>query len=219
MVTGRGQRWVRHVTRRRRAGSRPLFARWYGVLSRRAERGELGERRREVLSQAAGRVLDLGTGTGESFKHFPVSVAGVVAVDPDPAMTRQAQRVSGTAAMPVSLVRGVGERLPFAAGSFDTAVVTLVLCTVEKPEAAAAELHRVLRPGGQVLFMEHVRTGDEDLARWQDRLARPWSWVNGGCRPNRRTMETLRSAGFRPTAVHAYGFPVLPHVQGTALRD
>ncbi|MDP8969934.1 MAG: class I SAM-dependent methyltransferase [Actinomycetota bacterium] len=206
------------LARRRGAVSRPVFARWYGLLSRRAERGELGERRRALLRQASGRVLDLGAGTGESFEHFPSTVGGVVAMDPDRAMTRQAQRRLHSAGIPVWLVRAVGERLPFPAGSFDTAVATLVLCTVAEPETTTAELHRVLRPGGQLLFMEHVRASEEELAHWQDRLARPWSWMNGGCHPNRRTLEIVQSAGFRLTAVQAYGFPILPHVQGTAVR-
>lgn len=206
------------LARRRGAASRPVFARWYGLLSRRAERGELGERRSALLGQASGRVLDLGAGTGESFKHFPGTVSYVLAIDPDPAMIRQARRRLDGAGVPVGLVRAVGEALPFASETFDTAVVTLVLCTVDEPEATARELHRLLRPGGQLLLMEHVRASDEELAHWQDRLERPWSWLNGGCRPNRRTLEIIRSAGFRLTQLQSYGFPVLPHVQGIAAR-
>lgn len=202
----------------RGSGSRPLFARWYGVLSRRAERGELGERRRALLAQASGRVLDLGAGTGESFKHLPSAVSELVAIDPDPLMLRQARRRLGEASVPVRLVRGEGERLPFADATFDTAVVALVLCTVEDPEATVAELRRVLRPGGRLLLMEHVRAADETLAQWQDRVQQPWSWLNGGCRPNRATLEVIEAAGFRIERLERYGFDVLPHVQAVALR-
>jgi ubiquinone/menaquinone biosynthesis C-methylase UbiE len=203
---------------KRRSGTRPLRARWYGVLSRRAERGELGKRRRALLAQASGRVLDLGVGTGESFQHFPPAVSDVVALDPDPVMLRQARRRVVDAAMPVRLLRGVGERLPCADETFDTAVAALVLCTVEDLEATVAEIHRVLRPGGRLLLMEHVRATDEVLADWQDRFERPWSWFNG-CRPNRRTVEAIQAAGFRTEGLERYGYSALPHVQGVAVRQ
>lgn len=198
--------------------ARPVFARWYGVLSRRAERGELGRRRRALLMQASGRVLDLGAGTGESFKHFPAAVSELVALDPDPLMLRQARRRLVEAKMPVRLVRGVGERLPFADETFDTAVVALVLCTVENLDATVAELNRVLRPGGRLLLMEHVRAADQTLAEWQDRLDRPWSWLNGGCHPNRRTIAAVEAAGFRLEQLERYGYDALPHIQAVAVR-
>lgn len=204
--------------RRRTPSTRPLFARWYGVLSRRADRGELGKRRRTLLAHASGRVLDLGAGTGASFKHLPPAASELVALDPDPGMLRQARRRVVDAKTPVRLLRGVGERLPFADRTFDTAIVALVLCTVEDPEATVAEIHRVLRPGGRLLLMEHVRATDETLARWQDRVERPWSWLNGGCHPNRRTVEAIAAAGFRIETLERYGFNVLPHVQGVAVR-
>ncbi|MGH9152607.1 MAG: class I SAM-dependent methyltransferase, partial [Acidimicrobiales bacterium] len=199
--------------------SRPLFARCYGALARRAERGQLGVRRRAMISSAAGRVLDLGAGPGGSFEHFGDAVTAVVAVDPDPAMVGQARSRLAGAAAPVRLVLGAGERLPFADHSFDSVVVALVLCTVEDPTEVAAEVHRVLRPGGRLLFMEHVRARDEELAAWQDRVQRPWSWCNGGCRPNRASLDIIREAGFRLGPVECYGFPVLPHVQGEARRE
>lgn len=204
--------------RARPSTSRPIFARWYGRFSHRAEAGELGERRRALLAQLSGRVLDLGVGTGETFKHIPASVDEVIALEPDPAMLRQARQHLIEAMASVRLVRGVGEKLPFPQAAFDTAVVALVLCTVGDPETTLAELHRVLRPGSRLFLMEHVRANDEVLARWQDRLERPWSWFNGGCRPNQRTLELIEEAGFRLGNLDHYGFPVLPHVQGVAVR-
>ncbi len=204
--------------RRRHPGSRPLFARWYGVLAGRAERGEIGRRRHALLGQASGRVLDVGTGTGESFKHLPATVSQLVALEPDPAMLRQARQRLDEPDVPVGLVRGKSERLPFPAGSFDTVVACLILCTVGDLPATVAELHRVLRPGGRLLLMEHVRASDEGLAEWQDLVERPWSWLHGGCRPNRPTLATVEAAGFRLGPLERYGFPVLPHVHGVADR-
>ncbi|MDP8927014.1 MAG: class I SAM-dependent methyltransferase [Actinomycetota bacterium] len=205
--------------RRTRASWGPrLFARWYGRRARRAERGEIGQRRRRLVAQASGRVLDLGAGTGESFKHLPSAVSQVVAVEPDPWMLRQAQQRVTEARVPVSFVRAVSDALPFGAGSFDTAVVALVLCTVDDLEGTIAELRRVLRPGGKLLLMEHVRATDDALAQLQDLVARPWSWSNGGCRPNRSTLEAIERGGFGLDGLEWYGYPVLPHVQGVALR-
>ncbi|HEV2809117.1 MAG TPA: class I SAM-dependent methyltransferase [Acidimicrobiales bacterium] len=203
---------------RRLVRSRPLFARWYGVLARRAERGEIGRRRQALLEHAVGRVLDVGVGTGESFKHTPATVRELVGLDPDPAMLRQAQRRLEEAHVPAWLVQSESERLPFASASFDTVVACLVLCTVTDVASTVAELHRVLRPGGRLLVMEHVRASDEALAEWQDLVDRPWSWVHGGCHPNRRTLAAIEDGGFRLGPLERYGFPVLPHVQGVAER-
>ncbi|MBW3626804.1 MAG: class I SAM-dependent methyltransferase [Actinobacteria bacterium] len=206
------------VRRQRRGGSRPVFARWYGVLARRAESGEIGRRRHALLTQASGRVLDIGAGTGEAFKHLPGTVTALVALDPDPAMLRQAVGRLHDVEAPAVLVRGWSERLPFAAATFDTVVACLVLCTVGDLDLTVAELHRVLRPGGRLLLMEHVRASEEALAQCQDLVERPWGWLHGGCHPNRRTLEALDAAGFRLGGLERYGFPVLPHVQGVAVR-
>lgn len=219
VVAGAGVGAVLLARRTGSARSRPVFARWYGVLSRRAEQGELGRRREGLLARGAGRVLDVGAGTGESFRHLPSAVTAVVALEPDRVMVRQARRRLSEARAPALLVRGAAEALPFREAAFDTAVTTLVLCTVDDPRVAAAELHRVLRPDGRLLVMEHVRAEDELLASWQDRVQRAWSWVNGGCRPNRPTLATLRDAGFRLENMEVYGFPVLPHAQGVAVAS
>ena len=199
----------------------PVFARVYGVLGALAERGELGQRRRALLARAEGTVVEVGAGTGENCKHYPGAVRRVLAPEPDPTKLRQARKRAAASDVPVFLVAASGERLPFPDGSADTAVVTLVLCSVDDPAAALGELRRVLRPGGKVLFLEHVRAADARLARWQDRLAGAWSRLAGGCRPNRRTRAALEAAGFDLVEFEAFdlrpGIPlVYPHIQGVA---
>jgi ubiquinone/menaquinone biosynthesis C-methylase UbiE len=198
-----------------------VFARVYGVLCGLAERGELGERRRALLSRAEGTVIEVGAGTGENFKHYGASVRRVLATDPDPTMLRQARKRAAGSTVPVLLGAAAGERLPFRDASADTAVVTLVLCSVDDQAAVVAELRRVLRPGGKLLFLEHVRATDAALARWQDRLAGPWSRMAGGCRPNRRTRAALEAAGFELVEIEAFDLRpdvplVRPHIQGAA---
>ena len=200
----------------------PVFARFYGVLAAVAERGELGRRRGDLLARARGTVVEVGAGTGENFKHYGSAVERVLAAEPDPTMLRLAGRRARAAPVPVLLVGASGERLPFPDAYADTAVVTLVLCSVEDPAAAVAELRRVLRPGGSLLFMEHVRASEAGLARWQDRLAGVWSRMAGGCQPNRRTVAVLETAGFDLAECEAYdlrpGVPIVrPHVQGVAV--
>lgn len=199
--------------------NRPFFARWYGLLSRRAEAGELGARRRGLVAGARGRVLDVGAGPGDTFKHFSAAVSAHVALEPDAAMLTRARRRREEGPAPAQLVRAVAERLPFRDEAFDTVVAALVLCSVEDPHRAVAEIRRVLRPGGRLLLLEHVRADDPVLARWQDRVQPLWSWCNGGCRPNRATLDVLRQAGFGVRALESYGFPVLPYIQGEAVRE
>jgi ubiquinone/menaquinone biosynthesis C-methylase UbiE len=208
------------ISRVRVVRGHPIFARFYGVLAALAERGELGRRRRELLARAEGTVVEVGVGTGENCKHYGGAVR-VLATEPDPTMLRQARKRAAAAPVPVFLVAASGERLPFPDASADVAVVTLVLCSVDDQAAVVDELRRVLRPGGRVLFLEHVRAADAGLARWQDRLAGPWSRVAGGCRPNRRTRAALEAGGFELVDVEDYdlrpGIPLVrPHIQGAA---
>lgn len=177
-----------------------------------AEDAGLREMRAELLAQARGRVLELGAGTGLNLEHYPDSIEGLTMVEPDPHMTKQLRdklEQSGRTAE-VSVVEAPGEDLPFADGSFDTVAVTLVLCTVPDPETSLAEIKRILAPGGQLLFLEHVRAHDPGLARWQDRLEGPWKFLADGCRCNRDTVSAIDAAGFELGDVESGELPKLP---------
>jgi ubiquinone/menaquinone biosynthesis C-methylase UbiE len=179
-----------------------------------AEDAGLRDMRRELLAQARGRALELGAGTGLNLEHYPESIASLTLVEPDPHMTKQLRDKlarSGRSAQ-VSVVEAPGEDLPFADGSFDTVAVTLVLCTVPDPDATLAEIKRVLAPGGQLLFLEHVRSRSPELAKWQDRLERPWRFLGDGCHCNRDTVSTISAAGFDIDDVQRGRLPKAPAI-------
>jgi len=165
-----------------------------------SEKGGLADMRADLLRDASGRTLELGAGTGHNLPHYTDAVVELVLTEPDRFMAarlRDHLAAEPPAPASVKLVDAGAEQLPFEDASFDTVVATLVLCSVEDPERAAAEARRVLRPDGELLYLEHVRSPDsERLARWQDRLERPWGWIAGGCHPNRSTDEMLSAAGF-----------------------
>jgi ubiquinone/menaquinone biosynthesis C-methylase UbiE len=204
------------------ARGRPVFAAFYNLIERIDERAGMAERRHDLLAHAYGRVVEIGAGTGLNFSHYPPSVTKVEATEPDPYMRRRARRAAATAPVPVTVTDAAAEALPFQDGSFDAAAATLVLCSVRDPDVALHELRRVLKPGGRLLFFEHVRGADR-LARWQDRLERPWGWFAGGCHPNRDTVQGIREAGFELEELEEFDFNpglvlVRPHASGAASR-
>ena len=178
------------------------------------EEAGLREMRRELLAQARGRVLELGAGTGLNLEHYPEGIEGLTLVEPDPHMTKQLREKlarSGKSAE-ISVVEAPGEDLPFADDSFDTVAVTLVLCTVPDPGATLAEIKRVLQPDGQLLFLEHVRSRSPELAKWQDRLERPWRFLGDGCHCNRDTVSAIGAAGFAVGDVERGALPKAPPI-------
>lgn len=175
-----------------------IFAAMYDRMLEATEAAGLRDRRRALLARADGRVLELGAGTGLNLPLYPESgVSELVLTEPEEPMARRLQeRVD--ALSPVSgVVRAPAEDLPFDDASFDTVVSTLVLCTVGDQDAALREVRRVLKPGGRLLFLEHVRSDDPARARWQDRLHGPWKAVGHGCNCNRATVPAIEASGFR----------------------
>ena len=175
-------------------------------------------RRRALLLQARGRVLEIGAGTGLNLPHYPATVAELTLTEPEAPMARRLQRKSCA-----TVVRAGADDLPFADGSFDTVISTFVLCTVPDVRAAIAELRRVIASDGQLIFIEHVRASPGSrLARWQDRLHDPWHAFACGCHANRDTPALLSAGGFRLADVSATkwrGMPPLvrPVVSGIAV--
>jgi ubiquinone/menaquinone biosynthesis C-methylase UbiE len=187
------------------------FAAVYDPLSSRTEEKVGAELKRRLLADVSGRALEIGVGTGLSFTHYPAAVE-LVAVDPSEPMLRRARKRADDLGRDVTFVAAPAEALPFADDSFDTAVSLAVLCTVDDPSRALAEIHRVLRPAGRLFFLEHVRSADAKTARWQDRLERPWGWIAGGCHPNRRTIKAIEDAGFELAEVEQHNVAELPRL-------
>lgn len=149
------------------------FARFYDRALKATEENGLGAMRAELLAGASGRVIEIGAGTGVNLELYGEGVEDLTLVEPDPHMGAHLRKRLGDRhghPIPAQLVAAPAEALPFADDTFDTAVATLVLCTIPDPVAAIAEMARVLKPGGRLLFIEHVRAADASSARWQDRL-------------------------------------------------
>ena len=185
-----------------------------------------GAHRDELLAGLTGRVLEVGAGSGLCFGHYPDTVSEVVAIEPEPYLRRLAEQAAASAPVPVSVIGSRAERLAFDDGAFDAVVASLVLCSVPDQQTALAETHRVLRPGGQLRFYEHVRSGDPAKARLQDRVEWIWPHLLGGCHANRDTPTAITAAGFRIDSCRRFEFrlspldaPASPHVIGMAVRS
>ncbi|WP_445165406.1 class I SAM-dependent methyltransferase [Mycolicibacterium sp. Dal123E01] len=170
-------------------------------------------RRRALVAAACGRVVEIGAGTGLNVAHYPDGLDELVLTEPEPGMRRKLARKLGRRALVARIVDSPAERLPFADGSVDTVVSTLVLCTVDNPDRALREIARILRPGGQLLFIEHVRASSRFLAACQELLLAPWRGFAGGCVCNRATVELMRACGFTVEADDQvwHGMPAIVH--------
>ena len=173
-----------------------IFAAMYDRMSAGSEKAGLADHRRVLLAGAHGRVLEIGAGTGTNLEYYGDGVEELTVVEPLAPMARRLERRAGELGRPIELVRAPAEDLPFADDSFDVVVSTLVLCTVGDVPKALAEMRRVLKPAGRLLFIEHVRADDAGLARKQDRMNRINRVVAYGCNCNRETVEAIRGAGF-----------------------
>jgi ubiquinone/menaquinone biosynthesis C-methylase UbiE len=200
-----------------------LFAAMYDRGLKATEEGGLRDMRAELLAGASGATIELGAGTGVNLGLYPEAVDELVLVEPDPHMAKRLRAHLAESPREATICEAGAESLPFADDSFDTAVATLVLCTVPDPKAAIAELERVLKPGGRLLFIEHVRSEDPGLARWQDRLEAPWRFLGDGCHCNRDTVGTLSASHLELGSVKRDRLPkapplVRPLVIGQATR-
>jgi ubiquinone/menaquinone biosynthesis C-methylase UbiE len=203
----------------------PIFARVYDRLTAGAE-GEEGPLREELLSGLSGAVIEVGAGNGHNFVHYPASVTRVLAVEPEQYLRKRAIERAKEARVEIELVDGVAERLPADDGSFDAAVACFVLCSVRDQAAALAELHRVIRPGGQLRFLEHVIANCSRLSRAQRIADRTfWPLVGGGCHAARDTGAAIERAGFEIERCRRFPFRtsvvellVTPHILGMARR-
>jgi ubiquinone/menaquinone biosynthesis C-methylase UbiE len=162
-----------------------VFAVLYDPFLSVGERFGLRARRKQLLGLARGCTVEIGGGTGLNLPYYPDDLDELVVIEPDAAMRSRLERRLRCSGPPVRLVDAGAEGLPFADGSVDTVVSTFVLCTVEAPDLALREIVRVLRPDGQLLFIEHVRSESPTLAYWQERLAGPWRRFARDCRCNR----------------------------------
>lgn len=206
----------------------PLFARFYARLSSSMEgAGGVGRIRAELLAGLAGAVLEVGAGNGLNFSHYPASVGSVLAVEPEPYLRGIAGQAATSAQVPINVVDGTAARLPAEDGSVDTVVATLMLCSVPDVPASLAEMRRVLRPGGQLVFMEHVSADTPGYRRIQ-RLADATIWPRcfGGCHAARDPVAAIVAAGFSITRLTKYRlpesglpWPTSPHARGVAVRD
>jgi ubiquinone/menaquinone biosynthesis C-methylase UbiE len=190
---------------------------WFG------ERLGTAARRRELLAEAHGEVLEIGAGTGLNLRHYPAGLDRLVLAEPGAMMAERIELGRAPDDVDAELVRAPAEDLPFADGSFDTVVSTFVLCTVADPRRALSEVERVLRPGGQLLFLEHVRADPGRRRRLQRRSARAWAAFADGCRCDRPTLETIAES-MRIDSVTAgvwRGMPsiVKPLIWGRAIAE
>jgi SAM-dependent methyltransferase len=204
----------------------PRFARAYPAAAARADRRGAAEHRRRLVDGLIGRVVEVGAGDGRNFAHFGPGVTEVVAVEPEPTLRALAAQAASAARVPVTVFDGLADDLPLGDGEFDAAVVSLVLCSVPDQARALGELRRVLRPGGELRFYEHVlarRQPKRALSRLADGSG-AWPALAGGCHVARETEAAIVAAGFTIERCERIEFraaalaPRLSHILGVARR-
>ena len=206
-----------------RAKGHRWFAAVYDLMAAPEERRFMGDVRAELAGGTQGKVLEIGAGTGLNFPYYR-NDAEVIASEPDPYMRQRAQRRLAESRKRIDLREATAEELPFESDSFDSVVGTLVMCSVPHPQRALAEIRRVLKPGGEYRFYEHVRYENAFGAFWQDAVSPVWRWFAAGCHPNRNTVQAIKDAGFSITQLEkTKPLPPVPpmifsrlHVKGIA---
>jgi ubiquinone/menaquinone biosynthesis C-methylase UbiE len=201
----------------------PRFARMYERISAESERRGTAQQRDRALAGLSGRVIEVGAGNGMNFRHYPDTVGEVFAVEPDETLRELAGQAAENATVPVRVIAGHSTALPVKDGEFDAAVASLVLCSVPNQEAALAEIRRVLKPGGELRFFEHVRSDNPVFGFLEDMITPLWSRIGGGCHPNRDTTSAIKASGFAVEEIDRFYyaplrfFPSHAHILGRAL--
>lgn len=183
------------------------------------------EKRRKLLEGATGDVVEVGAGHGLNFPFYPATVSSVTAVEPEAVLRRAAQAAAVAAPVPITVIDGLADHVPVPDAAFDVGVASLVLCSVADAAAALAELHRVIRPGGQLRFYEHVAAESPRFARRQRRFDPVWARFAGGCHLDRDTAASIASGGFEIDRIERFFFSTsfvdrlaAPHILGVATR-
>jgi ubiquinone/menaquinone biosynthesis C-methylase UbiE len=201
----------------------PIFARLYERLAKLEDKKGAVSYRGEMLEGLSGRVIEVGAGTGSNFKHYPATVDEVVAVEPEEYLRGKAKEAAASAPVKVTVVEGLADALPGADAEFDAGIASLVLCSVHDQASALGELRRVIKPGGELRFYEHVVSTEPRTAQAQ-KLANPlYTRLSGGCNLQRDTGAAIEAAGFTVLRSRRFRFPEgrigLPHILGTARRN
>jgi ubiquinone/menaquinone biosynthesis C-methylase UbiE len=201
----------------------PLFARFYSRYAQREDDRGNSDNRQELLAGLTGRVVEVGAGIGSNFAHYPSGVTEVIAVEPESYLRAKAQENAAKAPVPVRVVDGLADALPLEDASVDAGVASLVLCSVPDQAVALAELHRVIKPGGELRFYEHVISNRESRRKFQRFMdATIWPRMVGGCHMTRDTRGAMERAGFIIQRSRRFPFPPgamgLPHILGSARR-
>jgi ubiquinone/menaquinone biosynthesis C-methylase UbiE len=201
----------------------PLFARGYAWLAKKEDAAGNFDNRKELLAGLSGRVVEVGSGIGSNFAHYPDTVTEVIAIEPEPYLRAKSEEEAVNAPVPVRVVDAVAEALPVEDGSIDAGIVSLVLCSVPDQDAALRELYRKIKPGGELRFLEHVvsnRASRRRVQRFMDKTFYPR--MAGGCHLTRDTRAAIERNGFMVQRSRRFPFPPgplgLPHILGSARR-
>lgn len=180
------------------------------------------QRKQELFESLSGKVLEIGPGTGANLDYYPEGVA-LIGLEPSPHMQRYLQNKAEETGRKIKIITGVAEDIPLEDESVDSVVSTLVLCSVSDPQIALSEIKRVLKPGGQFLFLEHVAAHENRFLRIIQHLVKPlWKYIADGCRPDRETGAMIREAGFGELQMKRFklSLPLVgPHIMGRAVKE
>jgi ubiquinone/menaquinone biosynthesis C-methylase UbiE len=190
---------------------RRLFAAMYDTVGKGSEEAGMRDERHRLLAEASGATIEVGAGTGLNLQHYPEAVTRLVLSEPDRHMRARLGKRVAEVDRDAEVVDAPAEQLPFPDATFDTAVVTYVLCSVPDQQAALAEIARVLKPDGRLLFLEHVRSDDPKIAKRQDRIRPLYNLV--GCNPNRDTLAAIEASAFDVDSVRHGEVPKAPKVE------